>query len=129
MSPLPEGTFSALILEVPPTKGDGGRQLFGKSFSDEPSMIFSAGTLEAHKEKTVSETPTESLSVHKSPPKPKPSERVSSETPAERLSETPQTPQIINLVDYVTKVKFESQILKRDQEIVSLKERLLLTEV
>ena len=54
------------------------------------------------------------------------SERVTSETHAKWLSETPQT---INLADYVTKEEFEHQILIREQEIVSLKERLRLTEV
>ena len=43
-SPLPEGTFPAPEKEIPPTKGEGGRQVLGKSSSDEPSTIFFAGT-------------------------------------------------------------------------------------
>ena len=33
-SPLPEGTFPAPGLEVPPTQSEGGRQVLGKSSSD-----------------------------------------------------------------------------------------------
>ena len=39
-SPLPEGTFPAPEQEIPPTKSDGGRQVLGKSSSDEPSYDF-----------------------------------------------------------------------------------------
>ena len=66
-SPLPEGTFSAPEQEIPPTQSDGGRQVLGKSSSDEPSTIFFAGTSVAAAGMSVSETPTERLSVHKSP--------------------------------------------------------------
>ena len=75
VSPLPEETFLAPILEVPPTKCDGGRQLLGKSSSDEPSRIFSAGTLEAQHGVSVSKTLTECMSVHQSPQHLKPSEK------------------------------------------------------
>ena len=67
-SPLPRrNIFRAPILEVPPTKGEGGRQLLGKSFSDEPSRIFSAGTSGAQQGMGVSETLTKRVSVHQSP--------------------------------------------------------------
>ena len=70
-SPLPEGTFPAPELEIPPTKSDGGRQVLGKSSSDEPSTIFFAGTSDAQAGMSVSDTPTERLSVQKSPQTPK----------------------------------------------------------
>ena len=57
-SPLPEGTFPAPQKEVSPTKCGGERQVLGKSFSDEPSTIFCAGTSEALAGMSVSETPT-----------------------------------------------------------------------
>ena len=76
MSPLPEGTFSAPNMEIPPTKGDGGRQLLGKSSSNEPSRIFSVGTSEAQHIMSVKDAPIERLSVHQSPQHPKMSERV-----------------------------------------------------
>ena len=63
-SPLPEGTFPAPEQEVPPTKSDGGRQVLCKSSSDEPSTIFFAGAPVATAGMSVSETPTERLSVH-----------------------------------------------------------------
>ena len=66
-SPLPEGTFPAPELEVPPTKSEGGRQVLGKSSSDEPSTIFLAGTSDGQAGMSVSDTPTEHMSVHKSP--------------------------------------------------------------
>ena len=128
-SPLPEGTFSASEQEVPPTKSDGGRQVLGKSSSDETSMIFFAVTSVATARMRVSETPTERLSVHQSPQTQKPSERAKSDTPTERISETPHTTQTINLENYVTKEKFEQEISKRDREISSLKSRLTLAEV
>ena len=52
-----------------------------------------------------------------------------SKTPAERYSETPIPPQQIDLSKYVTKAEHELQMLKKDQEIDSLKERLRLAEV
>ena len=51
-----------------------------------------------------------------------------SDTLTERVSEKPQTPQPINIENYVTKAEFDQQISMRDQEIVSLKKRLQLTE-
>ena len=77
----------------------------------------------------MSETPTEHLGVHQSPLHPKPSERVTSEIPTERISDTLKTPQPIDLSDYVTKAEFERQISMKDQEIGFLKERLRLAEV
>ena len=105
-SPLPEGTFPAPEQEIPPTQSDGGRQVLGKSSSDEPSTIFFAGTSDAAAGMRVSETPTERLSVHKSPQTQKPSERAQSDTPPELISETPQIAQTLNLDNYVTKEKF-----------------------
>ena len=70
-SPLLEGTFLASEKEIPNTQSDGGRQVLGKSSSDEPSMIFFAGTSIAAAGMSVSETPIERLSVHKSPQTPK----------------------------------------------------------
>ena len=128
-SPLPEGTFPAPEREIPPTKSDGGRQVLGKSSSDEPSTIFFAGTSGAQAGKSVSNTLTERLSVHKSPRTPKPSERAQSDTPPELVSETPLKAQTLNLDNYVTKEKFEQEISKRDREISSLKSRLQLDEV
>ena len=78
---------------------------------------------------SVSETPTERLSVHKSPQTQKPSERAQSDTPPELISETPQRAQTLNLDNYVTKEKFEQEISKRDREISALKSRLHLAEV
>ena len=128
-SPLPEGTFPAPEQEVPPTKGDGGRQVLGKSSSDEPSTIFLAGTPAATKEMSVSDTPTESLSVHPTPQTQTPSERAPSDTQTERKSETPLNIQTLNLDQYVTKEKFNEEISKRDREISVLKSRLSLAEV
>ena len=88
-SPLPEGTFPAPEQEIPPTKGDGGRQVLGKSSSDEPSTIFFAGTPAATKGMSVSDTPTESLSVHPTPQTQTQSERAPSDTQIELKSETP----------------------------------------
>ena len=70
-SPLPERTISAPILEVSPTKRGGERQLLGKSSSDEASRIFRAGTSSSPTGMSVSETPTERVSVIQSPPHPK----------------------------------------------------------
>ena len=80
-SPLLEGTFPAPEMEVSPTKRGGERKVLGKSSSDEPSTIFCAGTSEAPAGMSVSETPTERVSVHNSPQNLKPSERVQSDTP------------------------------------------------
>ena len=126
--PLSEETFPAPNLEVPPTKCDGGRQLLGKSSSDEPSRNFYVGTSEAQHGMSVRETPTKHFNVHQSPQHPKTSERATSDRPTECLSETPKIPQTINLSDYVTKAEFEHQILIRDQKILSLKDKLRLTE-
>ena len=128
-SPIPEGTFLVPELEIPPTKSDGGRQVLGKSSSDEPSAIFFAGTSSAQVGMSVSDTPTQRLSVHKSPQTPKPSERAQSDTPPELISEKPQKAQTLNLENYVTKEKFDQEILKRDREISALKSRLQLAEV
>ena len=83
-SPLPEGTFPAPQQEIPPTQSDGGRQVLGKSSSDEPSTIFFAGTPDAATGMRVSETPTESLSVHPTPQTHTLSERAQSDTLPER---------------------------------------------
>ena len=128
-SPLPEGTFLAPILEVSPTKSGGERQLLGKSSLDEPSRIFRVGTSSTLAGMSVSETPTECVSVIQSPQHPKSRAREKTDTLTEHVSEKPQTPQLINLDNYVSKAEFERQISKRDQEIVSLKERPHLTEV
>ena len=127
-SPLPEGTFPAPEQEIPPTKGDGGRQVPGKSSSDEPGTIFFAGTSVAATGMSVSETPTERMSVPISPQTLKPSERAQSETPSERTGEKPQTAQTLNLSMYVTKERFDEEISKRDREISALKSRLTLAE-
>ena len=84
--PLPQGTFPAPILKIPPTKGEGGRQLLGKSSSDEPSRIFCAGASGAQQGISVSETLTEPVSVHQSPQTLKMSERAKSDTLTERIS-------------------------------------------
>ena len=76
----------------------------------------------------MSETLTKRVSVHQSPQTLKLSEIEKSDTLTERISETPKTPEPINLDNYVTKVEFERQISIRDQEIASLKERLQLIE-
>ena len=128
-SPLPEGTFPAPEQEIPPTKSDGGRQVLGKSSSDEPSTIFLAGTSDAAKGMSVSETPTESLSDHPTPQTQTQSERAQSDTHPERASETPLQSQTLNLDQYVTKEKFNEEISKRDREISVLKSRLSLAEV
>ena len=128
-SPLPEGTFPAPEQEIPPTQSDGGRQVLGKSSSDEPSTIFFAGTPAAHKGMSVSDTPTESLSVHPTPQTQTQSERAPSDTPTERKSETPLQSQTLNLHLYVTKEKFDEEISKRDREISALKTRLSLAEI
>ena len=78
---------------------------------------------------SMSETPTERMSVHKSPQTQNPSERAQSDTPLELISETPQRAQTLNLDNYVTKEKFEQEISKRDREISALKSRLHLAEV
>ena len=96
-SPLPEGTFPAPEQEIPPTKSDGGRQVLGKSSSDEPSTIFFAGTPAATKGMSVSDTPTESLSVHPTPQTQTQSERAPSDTQTELKSETPLKSQTLNL--------------------------------
>ena len=129
MSPLPEGTFPAPEQEIPPTKGDGGRQVLGKSSSDEPSTIFFAGTPDATKGMSVSETQTESLSVHPTPQTQTQSERAPSDTHPERESETPLQSQTLNLDQYETKEKFNEEISKRDREISALKTRLTLAKV
>ena len=73
MSPLPEETFPASEKEFSPTKRGGERQVLGKSSLDEPSTIFCAGTSGAPVGMSVSETPTEHMSVHDSPQTLKPS--------------------------------------------------------
>ena len=78
---------------------------------------------------SVSDTPTERVSVHQSPQTHKPSKRAQSDTPIERSNEKPKSPEPINLDNCVTKKEFDREISKRDQEIVSLKSRLQLTEV
>ena len=93
--------------------------MLGKSSSDEPSTIFFAGTSAAQAGMSVSDTPIERLSVHKSPQTPKPSERAQSDTPPELASETPLKAQTLNLDNYVTKEKFEQEISKRNREISS----------
>ena len=70
---------------------------------------------------SVNDTPTERMSVHKSPQTLKPSERAQSDTPTELASEKPQITKPLNLENYVTKEEFVREISKRDQEIVSLK--------
>ena len=109
-SPLPKETFPAPEQEIPPTKSDGGRQVLGKSSSDEPSMIFIAGTPDATTGMRVSETPTKSLSVHPTPQTQTLSERAQSDAHTERASETPHKAQTINLDHYVTKEKFNEEI-------------------
>ena len=52
-----------------------------------------------------------------------------SDTLTERLSENPNTTTSLNLDNYVTKEEFDREILKRDNEIISLKARLQLSEV
>ena len=128
-SPLPEGTFPAPGQEIPPTKGDGERQVLCKSSSDDPCMIYFAGTSDAAKGMSVSETPTESLSVHPTPQTQTQSEREQSDTHPERESETPQQSQTLHLDQYVTKEKFNEEISKRDREISALKTRLTLAEM
>ena len=128
-SPLPEGTFPAPEQEIPPTKGDGGRQVLGKSSSDEPSTIFFAGTPDAAKGMSVSESPTESLSVHPTPQTQTQSERAQSDTHPEHKSETPPKSQTLNLDQYVTKERFNEEISKRDREISALKTILTLAEM
>ena len=87
MFSLMEGTFPAPILEVSHTKSGGEKQLLGKSYSDEPSRIFCAGTYSTQAGMSVSETPTERVSVIQSPPHPKPREREKSDTLTEHESE------------------------------------------
>ena len=128
-SPLPEGTFPAPKQEIPSTKGEGGRQVLGKSSSDEPSTIFFAGTPAAAKGMSVSDTPTESLIVHPTPQTQTQSERAPSDTHPEQESETPLKIQTLNLDLYVTKEKFNEEISKRDREISALKTRLTLAEM
>ena len=128
-SPLPEGTFPAPEQEIPPTQSDGGRQVLGKSSSDEPSTIFLAGTPDAAKGMSASETQTERLSVHPTPQTQTQSERAPSDTPTEHQSETPLKSQTLNLNLYVTKERFDEEISKRDREISALKTRLSLAEL
>ena len=128
-SPLPEGTFPAPEKEIPPTKSDGGRQVLGKSSSDEPGTIFLAGTPDAAKGMSASETQTERLSVHPTPQTQTQSERAPSDTPTELESETPLKSQTLNLNLYVTKERFDEEISKRDREISALKTRLSLAEL
>ena len=97
----------APIMEIPSYKSGDGRKLLGNSSSDEPSRIFFARTSEAQRKMSLSETPTKHMSVHQSPPTPKLSERVISETPAEQSSETPIPPTHIDLSLYVTKAEFD----------------------
>ena len=87
--PLPEGTFSAPELEVSPTETRGERQVLGKSSSEEPSTIFPVGTSDALVGMSVSDTPTEQMSVHKSPQTLNLSVRAQSDSPTELASETP----------------------------------------
>ena len=115
--------------EVSSTQHGGERKVLGKSSSDEPSTIFCAGTSGAQAGMSVSDTLTERVSVHQSPQTHKPSEREQSDTLTERYSEKPKSPEPINLDNFVTKEEFEREISKQDQEIVSLKSRLQLTEV
>ena len=77
----------------------------------------------------VSETPTESLSVHPTPQTHTQSERAQSDTHPEHESETPLKSQTLNLDQYVTKEKFNEEISKRDREISALKTRLTLAEM
>ena len=128
MSPLLEGTFSPPSVEIPSTKYGDGRQMLSNSSSDESNTIFFPSTSVAQRKMSVSETPTEHMSVHQSPPTPKPSERVTVDTPAEQFSETPITPTQIDLSLYVTKAEFDLQMSKKNQEIDSLKKRLRLVE-
>ena len=103
--------------------------MLGKSSSDELSTIFFAGTSDAAKGMSVSETPTESLSVHPTPQTQTQSERAQSDTHPERESEIPLQSQTLNLDQYVTKEKFNEEISKRDREISALKTRLTLAEM
>ena len=128
-SPLPEGTFPAPENKIPPTQSDGGRKVLGKSSSDEPSTIFFAGTPDAAKGMSVSETPIESMSVQPTPQTQTQSERAQSDTHPEHESETPLKSQTLNLDQYVTKEKFNEEISKRDREISALKTRLTLAEM
>ena len=128
-SPLPEGTFPAPEEEIPPTQSDGGRQVLVKSSSDEPSTIFFVGTPAAATGMRVSDTPTESLSVHPTPQTQTQSERAQSETHPEHENETPLKSQTLNVDQYVTKEKFNDEISKRDREISALKTRLTLDEM
>ena len=127
--PLPEGTFPDPEQEIPPTQSDGGRQVLGKSSSNDPSTIFFAGTPDAATGIRVSETPMESLSVHPTPQTHTLSERAQSDTLPERESETPLKSQTLNLDQYVTKEKFNEEISKRDREIYALKTRLTLADM
>ena len=111
-SPLPEGTFPAPEQEIPPTQSYGGRQVLSKRSSDKPSTLFFAGTPDAATGMRVSETPTESLSVHPTPQTHTLSERAQSDTLPERESETPLKSQTLNLDQYVTKEKFHEEISK-----------------
>ena len=86
--------------------------MLGKSSSDEPSTIFFAGTPDAVTGMRVSETPTESLSVHPTPQTQTQSERAQSDTHPEHESETPLKSQTLNLDQYVTKEKFNEEISK-----------------
>ena len=128
-SPLPEGTFRLQNWRFHPPRVKVKGKCLARVSSDEPSTIFPAGTSDAQAGMSVSDTPTERMSVHKSPQTLKPSVRAQSDTPTELASETPQIAQPINLDNYVMKEKFVLEISKRDQEIASLKTRLQLTEV
>ena len=46
----------------------------------------------------------------------------------EQVSDKPKSPEPINLDNFVIKEEFDHEISKRDQEIVSLKSRLHLSE-
>ena len=89
-----------------------------KSSSDEPSTIFLAGTSGAQAGMSVSDTPTERLSVHKSPQTLKPSERAQSDTPPELASETPLKDQTLDLDNYVTKEKFVQEISREIEKFL-----------
>ena len=102
--------------------------MLGKSSSDEPSMIFCAGKSSTSAGLSVSETPTDCVSFEKLPLDPNMSERVKSDTLIERVSEYPNTTELLNLENYVTKEEFDHEISKRDKEIRSLKARLQICE-
>ena len=145
-SPMPHLTLSHVGPPPPPPgRNISGSRIWrlhpprvkvkGKCLARVPRMrqvrfsIFPAGTSDTQAGMSMSDTPTERMSVHKSPQTLKPSVRAHSDTPTELASETPQKAQTIDLDNYVTKEEFVREISKRDQEIASLKTRLQLTEV